>query len=66
MKFLPVSEADRKDMLAAIGAPSVDSLFASIPSEVRREPGLPSPLSEIEIRRFMGRPAPNLILRWRP
>ncbi len=54
MKFLPVSEADRAEMLAAIGAPSVDALFASIPAEVRREPVLPSPLSEIEIRRLMG------------
>jgi len=41
-------------MLAAIGAPSVDALFAAIPAQVRREPGLPPPLSEIEIRRLMG------------
>jgi glycine dehydrogenase subunit 1 len=54
MKFLPVSDADRADMLSAIGAPSVDALFAAIPVEVRREPGLPPPLSEIEIRRLMG------------
>ena len=53
MKFLPVSETDRASMLAAIGVPSVDALFASIPSEVRREPRLPGPLSEIEIRRVM-------------
>ena len=54
MKFLPVSEADRAQMLAAIGVPSVDALFAAIPAEVRREPELPPPLSEIEIRRLFG------------
>jgi glycine dehydrogenase subunit 1 len=41
-------------MLRAIGASSVEDLFASIPREVRREPNLPPPLSEIEIRRFLG------------
>ncbi len=54
MKFLPVSENERTDMLRAIGAPSVEALFASIPEPVRREPALPDPLSEIEIRRLMG------------
>ena len=54
MKFLPVSESDRAEMLRAIGAPSVEALFASIPEPVRREPVLPDPLSEIEIRRLMG------------
>ena len=54
MKFLPVSENERAEMLRAIGAPSVEALFASIPEPVRREPVLPDPLSEIEIRRLMG------------
>jgi len=54
VKFLPVSENDRAEMLRAIGAPSVEALFASIPEPVRREPVLPDPLSEIEIRRLMG------------
>jgi glycine dehydrogenase subunit 1 len=53
MKFLPVSEADRAEMLRAIGAPSIDALFASIPAAVREEPKLPPPISEIEIRRMM-------------
>jgi len=51
MKFLPVSDADRAEMLRAIGVSSVDDLFASIPGEVRGEPRLPPPSSEIEIRR---------------
>ena len=54
MKFLPGSDAERREMLAAIGAPSIDALFASVPQAVRQEPDLPAPLSEIEIRRFLG------------
>ena len=54
MKFLPTSDTDRAQMLAAIGARSVEDLFASIPASVREKPNLPPPLSEIEIRRFMG------------
>jgi glycine dehydrogenase subunit 1 len=54
VKFLPVSDADRSEMLRAIGAPSVEALFSSIPREVRQSPDLPDPLSEIEIRRLMG------------
>jgi glycine dehydrogenase subunit 1 len=54
MKFLPLSEVDRAEMLRAIGAPSVEALFNVIPNEVREEPKLPPPLSEIEIRRLMG------------
>jgi glycine dehydrogenase subunit 1 len=54
MKFLPLSEADRAEMLRAIGAPSVEALFNVIPKEVREEAKLPPPLSEIEIRRLMG------------
>jgi glycine dehydrogenase subunit 1 len=41
-------------MLAAMGARSIDDLFASVPAEVRRDPDLPPPMSEIEIRRFIG------------
>ena len=53
MKSLPVSDADRSEMLRAIGVPSVEALFASIPAAVREDPKLPPPLSEIEIRRMM-------------
>ncbi|MFN2386636.1 MAG: aminomethyl-transferring glycine dehydrogenase subunit GcvPA [Thermoanaerobaculia bacterium] len=54
MKFLPVADADRVEMLRAIGASSIEDLFAAIPEDVRRPPDLPDPLSEIEIRRFLG------------
>ena len=54
MKFLPTSDRERQQMLAAIGARSIEDLFASVPPEVRRGPDLPPPMSEIEIRRFIG------------
>jgi glycine dehydrogenase subunit 1 len=54
VKFLPTSDSDRAAMLASIGAPSVDALFSSIPAAVKSEPKLPPPLSEIEIRRWLG------------
>jgi glycine dehydrogenase subunit 1 len=54
VKFLPTSDAERREMLAAIGASSIDDLFASVPAEVRGEADLPAPLSEIEVRRFLG------------
>jgi glycine dehydrogenase subunit 1 len=52
VKFLPTSDADRAEMLSAIGAASVDALFTSIPDAVKQAPNLPPPLSEIEIRRW--------------
>ena len=51
MKFLPVSDTERAEMLRVIGASSIEDLFASIPTGVRAEPKLPPPASEIEIRR---------------
>ncbi|MGE5278120.1 MAG: aminomethyl-transferring glycine dehydrogenase subunit GcvPA [Acidobacteriota bacterium] len=54
MKFLPVSDSDRAEMLRAIGVSSIEDLFASIPAEVRAEPRLAPPASEIEIRRDLG------------
>ncbi len=54
MKFLPTSDRERQQMLAAIGVSSIDDLFATVPAEVRQPPDLPAPLSEIEIRRFLG------------
>ena len=54
VKFLPQSDAERREMLAAIGVASIDDLFAAVPAAVRQAPDLPDPLSEIEIRRFLG------------
>jgi len=51
MPFLPHSDADREQMLAAIGVPSMDALFADVP-EAQRYPELavPAALSELEVR----------------
>ncbi|MDE1160415.1 MAG: aminomethyl-transferring glycine dehydrogenase subunit GcvPA [Acidobacteriaceae bacterium] len=35
MRYLPKSPADRLEMLEAIGVPSIDSLFESVPAEYR-------------------------------
>jgi glycine dehydrogenase subunit 1 len=51
MRYLPKSPSERQEMLAAIGALSIEELFASIPAKFRlKEPlRLPGPLSEMEI-----------------
>lgn len=52
MPFIPITDADRTAMLAAIGVKSVEELFADIPA-ARRYPklGLPAGLSELEVLR---------------
>jgi glycine dehydrogenase subunit 1 len=51
MRYLPKSPADRKAMLQAIGARSIDDLFAPIPEEYRlaRELKVPRQMAESEI-----------------
>jgi len=51
MRYLPKSPADRKAMLEAIGARSIDDLFAPIPAEYRlnRELKIPRQMAESEI-----------------
>ena len=51
MRYLPKSPTERQEMLAAIGAGSIDELFSSIPERYRlRDPlELPGPFSEAEI-----------------
>jgi glycine dehydrogenase subunit 1 len=51
MRYLPKSDGERRDMLAAIGADSIGTLFESIPLPFRldRRLDLPGPLSEAEI-----------------
>jgi glycine cleavage system P protein (glycine dehydrogenase) subunit 1 len=51
MRYLPKSTAERREMLDAIGARSIENLFASIPEPFRlKEPlRLPGPMSEQEI-----------------
>ncbi|HUK25004.1 MAG TPA: aminomethyl-transferring glycine dehydrogenase subunit GcvPA [Terriglobales bacterium] len=51
MRYLPKSPADRQAMLQAIGARSMDDLFASIPAEYRlgRDLKVPRQMAESEI-----------------
>jgi glycine dehydrogenase subunit 1 len=62
MRYLPKSPVERQEMLAAIGAKSINELFSTIPERYRlRQPlKLPGPLSEAEvIQYFRERAAEN-------
>ncbi|MGH7540987.1 MAG: aminomethyl-transferring glycine dehydrogenase subunit GcvPA, partial [Gemmatimonadota bacterium] len=52
---MPHSEADRTEMLAVAGVPSVESLYADVPADLRlsRPLALPDPLSEWEAVRLL-------------
>jgi len=48
MRYLPKSDAERRQMLAEIGARSIDDLFAIIPAEYRLERDLRVPRQQAE------------------
>ena len=56
MRYLPLTGPDRHDMLAAIGAPSVESLFRDVPEAARFDGGfdLPDHKSELEVEAIIG------------
>jgi len=45
MRYLPLTDADRRDMLGVIGAPSIDALFADVPKAAR----LAGPIAELPL-----------------
>jgi len=53
MRYLPLTDRDRRDMLAAIGVDSIDALFADVPSAARLEGlvDLPKAKGELEVER---------------
>ncbi len=53
--FIPGTEKEQKEMLAAIGAGSFDDLFTDVPEDVRLKNGLdlPEGLSELEVSRLV-------------
>jgi glycine dehydrogenase subunit 1 len=56
MRYLPLTEADRTEMLAVIGADSVESLFSDVPAFARLDgpvAGLPHHASEMAVERHM-------------
>jgi glycine dehydrogenase subunit 1 len=57
MRYLPLTDADRKAMLARIGVPDIDALFADIPRDKRLNGrlALPKAKGEMEVERQLGR-----------
>ncbi len=56
MRYLPLSDADRSEMLKVVGASSVDELFRDVPEEARLTGpihGLPMHASEMAVERDM-------------
>jgi glycine cleavage system P protein (glycine dehydrogenase) subunit 1 len=55
MPFIPHTESDVREMLATIGAPSIDALFEEIPAALRTRAlaGIPEALTEMEVGRLM-------------
>jgi glycine dehydrogenase subunit 1 len=57
MRYLPLSESDRSQMLHAIGARSIDDLFVDVPKAARLDgviDHLPLHASELAVERHMG------------
>jgi len=55
MPFIPHTDKDTEEMLASIGADSIEALFDEIPAALRINelPGVPIGMSEMEISRLM-------------
>jgi glycine dehydrogenase subunit 1 len=63
MRYLPLTQADRRQMLATIGVGSVDQLFKDVPEQARLKGpvDLPKHMGELEVERdLMGLAAKNL------
>ena len=56
MRYLPLSPADRREMLAKVGVDHVDALFADVPKDklLDKLPDLPMAATEIEVERRLG------------
>ena len=56
MRYLPLDGADRRQMLARVGVPDIDALFADIPADKRLSGLIDMPLraSEIAVERELG------------
>jgi glycine dehydrogenase subunit 1 len=56
MRYLPLSDADRRDMLAVVGAASIDDLFADVPAAARLDAkieGLADYAGEMAVERHL-------------
>ncbi|MGZ8283292.1 MAG: aminomethyl-transferring glycine dehydrogenase subunit GcvPA [Allosphingosinicella sp.] len=57
MRYLPLSDADRRQMLAAVGASTIDDLFSDVPEPARlaaKIAGLDDHASELSVERQLG------------
>lgn len=55
MRYLPLNDADRRQMLDAIGASAVDDLFSDVPAEAMGGAyDLPDHAGELEVERALG------------
>jgi glycine dehydrogenase subunit 1 len=59
MRYLPLTPSDRQQMLATVGATSIDDLFADVPKPARRDGLVDLPLAqgELEVERALSRMA---------
>jgi glycine dehydrogenase subunit 1 len=59
MRYLPLTDIDRLDMLARIGAPDIDALFSDVPADklLKTPLDLPRAKGELEVERIMGKMA---------
>jgi glycine dehydrogenase subunit 1 len=58
MRYLPLADTDRQEMLRAVGAASIDDLFVDVPEAARlrdKIEGLPDHLSEMAVERELAR-----------
>src|SRR5438309_3397942 len=55
MRYLPLTDRDRAEMLAAIGVASIDALFADVPHQARLDGlvDLPKAMGELEVERAL-------------
>jgi glycine dehydrogenase subunit 1 len=63
MRYLPLTDCDRGEMLAAIGVDSIEALFADVPVAARRDSllDLPQAMGELDVERLLsGMAARNL------
>jgi len=56
MRYLPHTDADRRDLLKEIGAPSIEALFRDVPEAARLKAplDLPDHMTELEVERAIG------------
>lgn len=55
MRYLPLSDADRQQMLTAVGVKAVDELFADVPTNALNvDIDLPKHKGELEVERLLG------------